>query len=243
MNEIKEINVSSLVLEVTKRCNQQCEHCLRGHARNVNMTPDIIDKVLSQVSYISSVTFTGGEPTLNLPLIEYFFKRVEELNIGISAFWLATNGLDMENQLKLCSILLRYFHMMEEPDMCGVALSVDDFHEKTESPSPVRYLSFYDSSKEHESDPTGRWIINKGLADENGIGSVARDFTQDFYVDVYGPGSVNVDLLYVDALGRLYADCDMTYEEQDESSLGTVESIVEAITPFVPEEKETDSVA
>ena len=33
-----EIYVESLVIEVTRRCNMRCEHCLRGDAQNLDIS-------------------------------------------------------------------------------------------------------------------------------------------------------------------------------------------------------------
>lgn len=30
--------VSSLIIEITRRCNMACEHCLRGNAQNLDIT-------------------------------------------------------------------------------------------------------------------------------------------------------------------------------------------------------------
>ena len=69
------MQVYSLILEVTRRCNMCCAHCLRGEAENIDMQKETIDKVLDLVDKIEHVTFSGGEPSLNLPLIQYFFDR------------------------------------------------------------------------------------------------------------------------------------------------------------------------
>ena len=39
-------DIQSLTLEVTRRCNLACEHCMRGDAQNVDMTYEMVDKIL-----------------------------------------------------------------------------------------------------------------------------------------------------------------------------------------------------
>ena len=70
-----EIFVGNLCLEVTRRCNMGCAHCLRGNAENLDMSRETIDQVLEQVDMIGQVTFTGGEPSLNMDTIRYFLRR------------------------------------------------------------------------------------------------------------------------------------------------------------------------
>lgn len=237
----KIIDVESLVLEVTKRCNQNCDHCLRGCARNVDMAKETVDKVLDNVRHISSIVFTGGEPTLNLPIIEYFFEEVKRREIGVGYFWLATNGLDYEKELQLINILLKNYYLMEEGEYCGVALSEDDFHEPIIN-SPLKLLSFYDHGKEHDNGEQD-WLLSRGNAEEYGLGCINRNIKQNFtevnceyIVAPASDGSTHIvegipriELLYVDALGRLYADCDLSYKDQDEMPLGSVDTLYEDI--------------
>ena len=65
------LNLDYLTLEVTRRYNMGCAHCLRGEAENLDMTKEIVDKALEDVEFISSLTLSGGEPTLNTELIRY----------------------------------------------------------------------------------------------------------------------------------------------------------------------------
>lgn len=52
--------IGALVLEVTRRCNMHCEHCLRGDTQNLDMQKEIVDKLLEQTESIFCVTFSGG---------------------------------------------------------------------------------------------------------------------------------------------------------------------------------------
>ena len=82
--------IQELILEVTRRCNMSCAHCLRGDAQALNMPREIIDKVLDSVESIGSVLFTGGEPSLNLEAIRYFFTKAEELGKLPYSFYIVT---------------------------------------------------------------------------------------------------------------------------------------------------------
>ena len=112
-----------MILEVTRRCNMCCEHCLRGDAQNLDMAEETVDKLLEQVGSIATVTFSGGEPSLNVPLIRYFFKKARECGVMPYSFYVVTNG--KANQLDLAAVLLEVYPEMEEPEACGISLSVD----------------------------------------------------------------------------------------------------------------------
>lgn len=57
------IEAADFAIEVTRRCNMCCDHCLRGMAQNL----DII--VLPD-----HVFFTGGEPFLNVKAINSYLR-------------------------------------------------------------------------------------------------------------------------------------------------------------------------
>ena len=77
MNTKYKFYVHDLVLEVTRRCNMCCAHCMRGDAQALDMNKDVIDRVIDMVDEIGYVVFTGGEPTLNLEIIRYFYDELK----------------------------------------------------------------------------------------------------------------------------------------------------------------------
>ena len=42
------------------------------------------------------ISFTGCEPTLNIPLIRYTLNRIQELKIKVYGFDIVTNGKDKD---------------------------------------------------------------------------------------------------------------------------------------------------
>lgn len=44
------IAVDSLILEITRRCNMKCLHCLRGESENLDMSIKMVDAVFSQIN-------------------------------------------------------------------------------------------------------------------------------------------------------------------------------------------------
>jgi len=60
------MNIDNLIIEITRKCNFTCDHCLRGEAQNKDIDHKVIDALLdNNIEYISNITFTGGEPSLN----------------------------------------------------------------------------------------------------------------------------------------------------------------------------------
>lgn len=206
------IEIHSLILEVTRRCNMACEHCLRGDAQDLDMSRKIVCQLLDKVDSISEVTFSGGEPTLNLPLIEFFFLEAEKRGKLPSSFYVVTNG--RVNQYELAVLLLKWFPKMDEPDYCGVTISLDMFHEEVGGPNYLKGLSFYQADAKTQKNPdSSAWLINEGRAYENGIGERTPQ-SADFHLDSYG-GAVSVEMLYVGANGMCIGNCDRCYETVD----------------------------
>ena len=69
-----------------------CAHCLRGNAENLDMSRETIDQVLEQVDMIGQVTFTGGEPSLNMDTIRYFFAQARRYGKLPRSFLLQPTG-------------------------------------------------------------------------------------------------------------------------------------------------------
>jgi len=215
------MRVYSLILEVTRRCNMCCEHCLRGDAENIDMQKETIDKILDLVDEIQSVVFSGGEPSLNLPLIQYFFDRAEQKGKFPGYFWLATNG--KENQEELAMLALKAWIKSYEKELCGVALSVDAFHEPV-LVNLLSGLSFYDDCKEQKVSGTDidKFVIRTGRAEENGLGRIPANMDNRIYIE-----NGAIETLYVSAKGQCVFNCNLPYFDIDENGVSLEEVLAE----------------
>lgn len=210
------IQVNSLMLEVTRRCNLQCTHCLRGCAQNLDMDKVIVDKVIADIGWINGITFSGGEPTLNFSVIKHFTDLiVKEYPIG--SFFVATNGTFYSQELINC--LKKLYVNCEDPDSCVLAISRDQFREDVDLEVLYQYLPyrfFYDEVKNENIEN----VLNKGLAYENGVGEINKEPNR-LYVEQYD-NYLEVETIYVNARGDVLTDCDLSYEEQEEYKIGNI---------------------
>lgn len=217
-----ELYLSQLVLEVTRRCNMSCDHCLRGDAQAIDMSTDVIDRVLDAVigHGISTVTFTGGEPTLNVPAIQYFVDQVKARRIGVGSFYVVTNG--KVESLSLLHALIELYAHCDEPEMSGLVISSDDYHESVDDPRIYKALKFFNADGHGPSD--NRYVIQEGRALENGIGEreskpESWDFDKQLSQELYV--SVN-NTLHVSANGNVICGCDYSFETIDRDHVGNV---------------------
>jgi len=217
------LNLDNLVLCITRRCNMTCEHCLRGTSTSINMTDKIIDLTLKNISYISSVTFTGGEPSLNVHSIKYFIQRLRDLDIILGFFYIVTNGKIVSKDLALT--LLELYEMVEEPELCQFTISRDQFHdyaEAIEKNTIYDGLRFY-AKKERPEFLEERFIINEGNAKDNQLGSkeLAIPILE---VEEFNNDLIIRDTLYIGATGNILTTCDCSYDNEDRHILGNIYS-------------------
>jgi hypothetical protein len=214
-----ELYLSNITLEVTRRCNMACDHCLRGDAQNMDMTTEVVDRLLDAVHGhgIGHITFTGGEPTLNIPIIRYVADQLKERGVGLGSFYVVTNG--KVESIELVHALIDLYVMSDEKEMCGLVISNDQYHEGYDNPQMYPALKFFNPDGHGPSDE--RYVISEGRANEMGFGG--RSYTpetleldvNDDYVSV---GST----LHVSANGNVFPGCDASYDRIDEETIGNI---------------------
>lgn len=116
-------NVLQLLLHSTLNCNLSCPYCFQKGLKKSNMSIDVAEKIVQFISeyenkyhckYIN-ITWSGGEPLLNLEVLKYLKSRLDlclaskcEISVG-----LITNGtlLNDENLSLLNSIGVRHIQV------------------------------------------------------------------------------------------------------------------------------------
>lgn len=93
-----------IAIEVTRKCNQQClDYCMRGPKQDLDIPLEFIDLLLdldrNHYKAIETLTFSGGEPTLNVPAIVYTIDKIISEQLPIFHVSLMTNGLIYSNLL------------------------------------------------------------------------------------------------------------------------------------------------
>lgn len=216
------MNLYSLVYEITRRCNATCEHCLRGDAQNVDITKEIIDASLNGVGCISSVVFTGGEPSLAVDKIRYFLKAVKKRKIAVSSFYVVTNG--KVPSLDLCLALMELYAYCDDNESSAFCISKDQYHtndigDTDDADKLYRALTFYHPD-ERKSDI--KKLIDEGRANEMGMGERQADTEITVYNNDDGTIDNIESTVYVNALGDVVPGCDLSFESQERLKIGSV---------------------
>jgi hypothetical protein len=96
---MNKFDVNGLVIEITRRCNATCPHCLRGDAQSVSIREEYLERLTANIRSVDGLTISGGEPSLAIPELQTLLKYVIDQKITIYEFYLVTNGLENTKSL------------------------------------------------------------------------------------------------------------------------------------------------
>lgn len=208
------MELQNLVIEVTRKCNIKCDHCLRGNAQNKVLDTKYIDTLLDQVTYISNLCFTGGEPSLATDVCEYTLSLIKERQIGVGFFFIATNGVNVSEEFVL--FCLKLYNYCEDKDMCQIAVSNDTFH-KVQAKYSMDLLNGLKFAALRNEEPNysyygGRNLISEGRAVDLGANTklhAPRIKTMEEFNDTE---------IYLNCKGDIIGGCDWSYTSQNRKS-------------------------
>lgn len=212
------IRIDNLIIEVTRKCNLHCDHCLRGEAQNIDMCLTYIDTLFEKIDSIGVLTFSGGEPSLNVPKMVSILELAKSHNIDIGNFYLATNGTNSSNEF--IHFLIDMFLYCSDNEITQVQISNDCYHdidEIEENRDRLKCLKFVSDKFKHDGYDyferhVGNTLLKQG---KNKEGEGRKLIEQEIDINVFDNDlSIEGDL-YLNCLGFLIKGCDFSYEEQN----------------------------
>jgi organic radical activating enzyme len=220
------LEINELMVEVTRRCNMRCNHCLRGNARKENLNVELFNEFLDAVASIGCIIFGGGEPSLAPNIMMDILKLVKEKSIPVYRFYIVTNGKKVSKSF--LNAIMRWYEYVEDDyhdDMSSMlALSQDKFHEQIpeKNKKKLRMFSFF-SEDEHRTDFDKIPVQNLGRA-KNLTNQKRRDprCSLDIHAERYDD-KVNIsDVISFTVDGYIVPDCDYEYEEVEEIAIANM---------------------
>lgn len=206
----------NIVIEVTRKCNLACDHCLRGCAQNMNIKIEYIDKLFEIISDNDidciDLALSGGEPSLNLKALKQIYMKLKHYHISLSSFYLATNGINNDNK-NFILILLDFYSLVDNKDMFCVDIS-DDVQHQYERGYTAAFMDdelIYGLKgvklKDRYTDYSYEGAIREGRAKENNFKG------RENIIDT----EINLDdtSFYLNCKGNIINGCDWSYESQD----------------------------
>ncbi len=224
--------VDSLVLEVTRRCNMTCPHCLRGDAEAVDLDIKHVDSIFSKLRYINSITFTGGEPSLVPRIISKVIDTAKRRKVEIGDFYIATNAKQAPDAF-LAAIVKVFSYCSADDEISAVEWSNDEWHEN--NPEAIRRLqafSFAHAKYTEAYKPEYRHLIAEGRGFY--MGGERENSKEAFVIE---DGRIVEGTLYLNCEGNIIAGCDWSYESQREP-----EKIICKVENFSLEEVEAFNI-
>lgn len=219
---------NELILEVGRKCNLKCDHCLRGEAQDIEMSFETAKKAVDLCADgIGSLIFTGGEPMLYGCIINEIVDYIISQKIGVSSFYVASNGIAYNPGVM--NALVKLYAYCDEPEMCFLDISTDHYHQ-------LSYAELYGTKfafKPHfnafsfcsiKPDIEERYVLMEGRAKDWCDGGRYPDYNDTFGLDT-DDDFKSVEMLYVTAKGDLSPECDWAFDTLDSLDLPSLNDI------------------
>lgn len=139
------VYIRNFSIEVTRRCNMACSHCMRGNAMTLDISHAYIRNMLSRVRAVHNINITGGEPSLNVKAMRYLLSNLKHRGVHVDRFYIVTNGSLSSispDFIETCCALYDYqTEKVEDTGRHMLELSDDRFHNSAEREKVVSRLS------------------------------------------------------------------------------------------------------
>lgn len=119
----------ALTLEITRRCNKKCAHCLRGEAQNLTMSNEIIDRVFDGVEDVERIFLMSGEVLLEIDTIAYLIQRINSSPWNTRLIEFTTNGTICDKRI---IDIMETFCLRSNGTIVLIRISNDQFHNPQE---------------------------------------------------------------------------------------------------------------
>lgn len=219
---MNEIEIDQFGIEITRKCNMQCDFCMRGKSQNVEINDDVISEIFDSLSkfekiHINGINLTGGEPFL---APEKFLKIINELmkrNIDINWLTTTTNGSIFDENI------IYALNLMNEYAKYGVTLriSADSHHVINKDKLNENIEKIKQAFKgKLEVQVDVPFILPSGYENENNTSPNHDEFT------CFCDGrKVYVPLMFITSKGTITDTCDYSYEQVDKFNFGRINNI------------------
>jgi len=223
------MNIDSLIIEVTRRCNARCAHCLRGKIQNKDLASEHLWTLFEKIDRVQTITFTGGEPTLAVDIIANALVAAKDNNVEVGNFYIATNALTVPDEF--IRVLIDWWQYCDDNEITAVHYSNDMYHpdsadleDNIHKLSVLRFVSEKYSPKSLAID--AKHLIAEGRGSKIGANRKLNRYT--FEVTEWEDGaSIQDNEVYLNCDGNIIAGCDWSYASQRKK-----ENIISSVADF-----------
>lgn len=140
---MRELYIKNLCIEITRRCNMRCTHCMRGDAESVDIPLKHISNLLRHVRHIHHFNITAASRRLTSGPSAISLERVRAYGITVNDFYIVTNGSATsrsEEFIEACAALYEYQEEKEQDSGHMLEMSDDRFHDPAEHAATLAAL-------------------------------------------------------------------------------------------------------
>ena len=236
------LSLRDLAIEVTRRCNMECEHCMRGDIQPIDMNPAYLTEFLSHIDYILDVTLTGGEPSIATDVINEALGSFKTTKTPLGNFYVVTNGKVVPDSFLLA--MMQWWLYCDENEISAVALSKDKFHEQVpkENIKKLSSLSFF-----NEQDKATDWdkipLLAVGRAKHMPNTRPVSKYDGNIEYEEYDDEVMINNTITLTATGDILTVCDYAYDDYDKYKIANInepdwfEKFVKHIKPLCSEKR------
>ncbi len=230
------IFIKNITLEVTRRCNLKCRHCMRGNSQNKDINYKYIDYILQNNHSIGRLFFSGGEPLLNINTIIYTINKIINEKLIVLSIGFNTNGTIFNESL--INILLEYrkycfdtfpniYNEKKKINPIHITFSNDQFHDY-EKNVIEKYKQFEDKISYKETgnlDILEDEIILSGRAKNLVFGKYFEFENKSLNIEKFNNNNYILDnYFYITVNGDITTQGDGSYLDMDSNNLGKLDS-------------------
>lgn len=156
--------LEELIVEITRRCNKNCAHCMKGDSQNTSISKAIIDKIFDDIDDVMYIGLGTGEVLLEIPMVEYFIQKLIDSTWSTGMVEFTTNGTVCDKKV---IDILELFCLSKQGRYATMRISNDQFHDAKEY---RRAYEFYKPLVD---------AVNAEMQKRNMPGGILLTYTQD----------------------------------------------------------------
>ena len=235
-----EIIYRELGIELTRRCNEKCEHCLRGDAIDSDLSNEVIDALFlnNDIRLIENLYLSGGEPTMNSKALSYLVDKIIEKRVVVGTYRVIINGTyydpEFGNAIRKLHEYIdrvgwnRECNVMYANSFGRIGISQDQYHKKAKkevleelSKLPSKIVILDDKYNSKRLLPYGRALDNDLSSNIPDI-SKLTNIDGTYIINKYGREGIQINKQYICSNGNVCLDPNYPFEVLDEYRIGNV---------------------
>lgn len=202
---MSKVGFKKLGIEITRRCNLTCSHCIRGSAEALDINPEYIANVFKQTDFIDTLYISGGEPLL-VPDLLITLADLIKTETSVRYIFMYSNATLVSDNI------LTALDTLNHTTKFKVSYSADRFHPKP-NPTVIEALSSVCKVKIAWENCTEKHMKAIGSASKLPLAKPKHSISFNWTNNLFNSG------MYLNVLGNLVISGDLSYTLQNEPSL------------------------